>query len=395
MASILKGGSAGAGMRWNNLLVICFLLAVVVGLFLIPEFAGWSSRDSQTQSSLDPRSEDELDILERRADEPPVKGALDKLVQMINAGSTLDGGSGNAAEVVAPKQEEGPQQRAQRDLSQLLSRGEALSWKDLHSSAAVQSMRTAQRQVLGLAKRLGTDYPESRFALFNYSGGLSRVMQANEKTMSAAEAVLYIDQLDKAVTEAMLRERVERGDFLIWSEVSLGPLASGSAAASLKKKWAPAFRPVIALSEIRVIQPAGNYGRWNSKGKAYVSGRGYVSGKDVRRLVLWSSDGRERRLGLLRADGLGRRAFRFPRGDARLLYALVASDKSGAEFRKYYEFYNRSRVFVWNRKNGHFMLPFAEYDPRLDMYFRVQSGQDSGGSGNLLQGGKNLAPEEF
>ncbi|MCB0310546.1 MAG: hypothetical protein KDD42_04895 [Bdellovibrionales bacterium] len=170
-----------------------------------------------------------------------------------------------------------------------------------------------------------------------------------------------------------------------WSQVFVGEIFKGGNAERYKQSSVPAFNPRLTLTDVEVRQPAGAHGKFDHDGPAYLRVKGFLIGKDAKKLSLWHNGEEVRRLNLRkRADQFGRRKFKIPQRRARGIYTLVVTDKEGNRYSRSFSFYNRAQRFSWSKeKQGRYNIPFREGDPRFTSYFLVGG---SGGSGRSMAG---------
>jgi len=394
MPSLLKGVSI-KGFGFNNFLVIGILSLLVVALFLIPEFVGWQ-RSTVKKEEVKKEAEDEIEsVIGPAAVESRVESPLQRLSQMIESGAAKRAGrsAGKSRETKTGSRSRGAGGKLDELGSGISEPGLLLgspdvSWGDIRSADSVRILKESQKEAAALARDLGSDYPQSRFALFNFSDGITRVLQSNENVMKASEAVNYLNELDSRVTETMIRERVERSDFLKWADISLGPVISQTGAGSMKSRFVPAFNPQLTLTFIRarVLHDDRRLKRPNPT--VIVSVRGYVVGKEVKEARLYENDRMVRRLALRRPDDRKRRFFKFGPLAVRGIFSIIAKDRSGEEYRAFYDFKNRVRFFTRGR-GGYFNMPFGEVDPRVDSFFRAGGPEGRRSKGNLFESGES------
>ena len=393
MSSLFKNVKMpGAG--FSSYLSTGIVLLVVVGLFFIPELIDFQRSLSGAKkeippaavSTIAPLTEEMKAVEELTPEKGP--GIFDRITDMAN--NFWEDSFGEP--VWKKKAERGGHSGSESAKRQNLALeagsilgGQSISWNMLHSSESTGVFKSALRDAQKLAKALPEQYQESRYALLNFAGGISRVLGANDKTMSAEDAVAYIEHLDMAVTDALLRERVERSDFVKWAEVSLEPVLSQGRSQRYKTRALPSFDPRLSLTEVLVKQKPGPQSRFDPRGKALVRFEGYVMGRDTETIFV-TINGREVRKVSLRKrpDAQGRRSFKVPPMNARAIIGLNIYDKDGARYSRFYDFYRVASRFHWDADHGGaFVLPFEEGDPRVDWIFRIGGTGIRSGWGNL------------
>lgn len=409
MTALVKGIKVSDLTR-SNLFVTIALLLLVVALFFIPELIDFQrTMDSSSGSGREaaPREESATEL--QSAQESKEASGLERIMGLLDSGyidrlkarkakeeiNEMD--AAVPAKVVPQKRSVDALEEVEKSLStpslaQLgLPSGEEISWKQIRSQQTSRLLKEAQKEAQALARSLPKTHEAARYALYNFANGISRVLEGAEKNLSAIEALAYIEHLDYSVTETFLRDRVERSDYMRWAEVSLGPLFASSRSQRFKTRAVPSFNPRLTLSKVEVRQPADRFGRWKPNGKAFAWVEGYVVGRDARKIVL-TLDGEPIRRAILakRADTKGRRLFKIPRFNARGVYAIEVLDREGNKHVRHFDFYGRAANFFWDKRGGHFRIPFQPNDPRFNSYFRVGSVSRSGGYGNLRS-----APEAF
>ena len=249
------------------------------------------------------------------------------------------------------------------------------SWRGLKSKESVTSLRKAQQEALAIDKSLPSRYRESHQALLAYSSGIRFVLSGGDKSMDALKAFQFLEQLDAAVTDAMLKEKVPSADYNSWTRVSLGPAFAQSKILRLKGIRQKPFNPMLRVVSVRVQQPGNHQGKFVENGKAYLHVVGVVEGRDIARIEVYRDGWRMKDRQPRRPDRNGLRYF-FIRGqNARGDYTFRVLDRGGQEYIKVYNFYNRMRAFPWfSRRGGLFVLPLGSFDPRLDRLFALRGG---------------------
>ncbi len=252
---------------------------------------------------------------------------------------------------------------------------DGVTWRRLKSKDSLASLRTASEQAVALAKGLPSRYRESGQALYAYAGGIKYVLSNAENNMEAGKAFRFLEQLDAAVTDAMLKEKVPSADYNSWTRITLGPAFAQSTLLRMKGFRQKPFNPNLRVVSVRVQQPGNYQGKFLANGRAYLHLVGTVEGADVDHIEIYRDGMRLRDRKPRHADRTGLRYF-FMRGqNARGQYLFRVMDRGGQEFTKIYNFYSRVQSFPWScRRGGMYIFPLGEGDPRMDRMFVVRGG---------------------
>ena len=406
-----------SGLARSNLFITIMLLLVVVALFFIPELVSFqrSMGGGESRPRIASTDVELVPSVPEDAEKPAQpRSGLSKILGLLDSGYIESSSKRKMQDAanVEPESEHRPATRAERAIEDVraalklgdsgqvdapsLVSGEPVTWKMIHAKGTQIVFKKAQKDALGIAKALPEQFPGSRYALLNFASGIGRVLDSGDKSMKADEALSYLSFLDQTVTESMLRERVDRTDYIKWAEVSLGPLLENSRAEQMKVRMTPSFNPKLTLTWVEVVQPADRFGRWKPTGRAYVRAEGFVVGKDAKKIELWKNGELDRRITLhKKADSRGRRFFKMPRRDARGLYTIQIIDRDGHRYSRNFNFYDRAAEFGWNAKGGRFMVPFQQGDMRFTSYFRVGGGSGSSAFSNFGQGSASFPMTSF
>ena len=196
--------------------------------------------------------------------------------------------------------------------------------------------------------------------------------------MSADEAVQYLAKLDSEVTTSMLAEGVESAVYNEWADITLGPVFENTKEHQTKIAKRFPFNPQFRLLWVKIFQPADHYGRFIENGKAYVSFRASVQGRDVRKITIFANGVKQAERVPRFRKGTTTRIFTHLNREARGIYTFRVYDKRGRFVDRSYNFYMVARKFPWlPKRKGKFDIPFMENDPRLDALFLFQSSSEA------------------
>ncbi|NMC61909.1 MAG: hypothetical protein GYA55_01940 [SAR324 cluster bacterium] len=371
-------------------LSILFLI-LVIALFFIPEIiqiqesllsGGSASRKAVSVSSYSVSEEAaRLSEIEKNKN----LSSLDKVLSLINSGYLESKSKGSE---ITDRQSA----RARLNIppgAPALESGTAegveqgVTWKIIRSSEVSKVLRKAKDDVRMLARSLSPDAFQSREALLNYQNGIGWLLEGDKSPVTVQQALDYIERLDLDVTRALIREGVDRADYIRWSKISLGPLFVNSKARRLRQEYLSPFNPRITLASVRL-----NIGKFKVRSDGSVippssSLRvvGFIMGKDTEKLTLLRNGHRVKKISLQRkVDDQGKRAFRFSVSPATGAITVQAIDGVNASVQKTYKFIPRASSFP-RTSNRKVLLPFnnvlssrkfdlKEVDLRLDRFFR-------------------------
>jgi len=371
-------------------LSILFLI-LVIALFFIPEIiqiqesllSGKSASRRAVSVSSYSVSEEAARLSEIEKNKN--LSSLDKVLSLINSGYLESKSKGTE---IADRQSA----RARLNippgapaLESVTAEGveQGVTWKSIRSSEVSKVLRKAKDDVRMLARSISPGAYQSREALLNYQNGIGWLLEGDKSPVTVQQALDYIERLDLDVTRALIRERVDRADYIRWSKISLGPLFVNSKAARLRQEYLSPFNPRITLASVRL--KIGKF-KVRSDGRVIppassLNVSGFVMGKDTQKLTLLRNGRRVRNISLQRkVDDQGKRAFRFSVSPATGAIAVQAVDGIGSTVQKTYKFVPRASSFP--RSSGRkVLLPFnsvlssrkfdlKEVDLRLDRFFR-------------------------
>lgn len=380
----------------KNIFVSMMLLALVVSLFFIPElislYRSFSSGNSKAPIIA------QKSTTEAKSNKAPIKNVsneipknnLDKIFNLVSEGY-LENPAGDKQ----AKASLNPQSLDPKVIQNLGDK--TITWDLISTNSVRNAFRDAQRSASTILKTMPEKYQQTRFALISFINGSGWIQRAEKSSTSAEKALAYIEQLDTEVTMSMIRESVDRSDFIAWSKVSLGPLLSGSRAIRMKSRMEMPFNPRLTLASVELRRPPrSEYSKYFARGRdipTLVRVSGFIIGKDTNKLVLIKNGRRATRVSLKsKPDEEGKRMFRFSANRGEGLFTLRAIDKDGNIVDNIYSFFPRADMFP-RRKNNSLMLPirsvtdpkdfsFGEVDPRLDRFFKVASNSPQQSSSN-------------
>ena len=253
-----------------------------------------------------------------------------------------------------------------------LTTPQAISWASIRGPQSVANLKRAHDDSITLARSIPAKYPETTYALYAFAGGIKYVLGSAEKAMSAEKAFAFLVQLDQNVSETMLSEKVPAADYNVWSQISLGPLFARVRSMANKAKHQMPFNPQLRIVTLKVVQPGTTSRKFLENARSYIRLAGVVEGQDVQRVEVYQDGIRLKDRTLQKADKIGRKSFTVQGLEARGIYTFRAISKGGQTYTKSYNFYNRARQFPWlASKSGRFIIPYNNYDPRLDSLFLV------------------------
>jgi hypothetical protein len=394
----------------SNVVVLLLIAAGVLAMFFLPEIidlqraitgAGTPKKAAATEVVAIPESRD----APRRA--VAASGAVSPLDEVL---MLLDTGSEGRARVALPiaadmlgLRSSDEESKAESSEPGVVSEelGELqLSWAAIQSERSANALRHARGAALQLAKELGPRSPNTRYALFNFASGIGTALDPKSpKLMRPEEVIHYLERLDLAVSRSMSREPIDRGDYLAWAQISLGPVFEATRLGAREVNYTVPFDPQLTLSSLYVM-----HRRPDTAGKKQervnVVATGYVRGKDAKAIKIIGANGKvRRRIGLPKADSdTDYRLFKTPVLDGRQDWTFVVEGVDGEKFEKTYRFYGRAMQYPWGKleeiNQSGYLLPFRnvmatpslfnprEIDRRLDAHFA--QGDIEGRSSNRI-----------
>jgi hypothetical protein len=398
VSALTKGINVQSFSKSNLMLtlVVCF---VVIALFFIPEIIGIQRTFNGTprahnrevvREKLEPRDVAQPQVLPAVNEPSP----LERVARLMDSGGSVppkgapvqgkgsiqDGGANVDPNLVAKcvaSLSEPAEKKVQRSYSET-----PLTWEKIRAGDSQAYLRRAQKEALTLSRDLPSKKTQTKYALLTFSNAVNAVLSTPEQFSSADEAIGYIEAVDQSVTKSIFREGVERADYLRWQNISLGPDLEQSRVARTKAQYRMPFNPRTTLEFVRAFQPSNN-----PADPAYVEFRGFMIGKEIKRLELRVGKKALGDILLLPPDKeTGRRYFSYALANARGVYTIIAHDSTGEKFTKSYEFYSRVS-HVPRGDGGVFATPYnaseiGETDSRLDRMYLVSDSAGRGGASN-------------
>jgi hypothetical protein len=303
--------------RSNFLLLI--IVAVVVLLFVfIPEFIGISknAQNSATSFSLNYTKEriqnfaDSMKSTGSRSGSETLQvkqsfnSAMDQRMPLDQVNYLIDQGYVDqlADQRASYKSKDSSDKNIPLGL-EFLPRSE-YNWSQLQSSGAKKTLLTVANNATSLIPRLAGDYTATRVALLNYSAGIKKITNEGDPNLTPAQAVDYLDSLDRRVTKVMVEEGVPRAIVYDWSQMSLAPVLGMRRSERFKKAHVPAFNPRPHLSYVAISRQSNYKGELFDYSKPVMNFAIRVYGEEIVKLTGRSGYGPEVDLMLKPVPGL-------------------------------------------------------------------------------------------
>lgn len=383
VSSTARNSFAAAVVGRSFVLSILFLI-LVIALFFIPEIIhlqeGILQGGNKSQaSSVSSYKVNEASEHASELDQSKNLSALDKVLKLVNDGYI---GSGKDQPVnqdsararlnipgapPVPAQEEG-----------------GVSWKTIRSPHVSKVLRKARDDVRSLARIISPDQYQTKEALLNYQNGIGWLLEGDKSPIPVQQGLDHIERLDLDVTRAMIKEAIDRADYIRWSKISLGPLFENGKARHLKQEYLAPYNPRITLAKVRI-----NVGkpRVTSDGRIFpppssVGIVGFIMGKDTQKIAVMRNGRKIRALPLRKSvDSEGKRTFAFSLSPGNGPIAIQATDGLGTIVQKTYRFLPKAASLPRAENGRAVILPFnndlqsrsfdvREVDLRMDRYFR-------------------------
>lgn len=387
----------------KSLIMSLLFLTLVVSLFFIPEivdaYKTYSSQGVSTKQSLfsgliekasnniknvsikNQNSSAENSSLESEVKSP--KNALDKVLALVSSDYLANPTGDPKASLNLSTMDAG--------LKPLEGRG--VSWPMILQDSVKKSFRSAQTESENILREVPDSYTETKSALVSFINGLAWI-QRGDKSMQPEKALQYIEELDFKVSEAMFKERLDRGIFLRWSSINLGTLLTNAQAQRTRNRISVPFNPRTTLAAVEIRRAfRTDYTKYLRKGKKIptrISITGFIMGTDTQTLELYrNSDLISKIIIPKKPDNEGKRLFRFSINRGEGLYTIRAIDSFGYVHDTHYQFFPRAEIFP-RQRNRVMVIPvvepqnkrkfsISEIDGRLDGLFRVSLGSSMGG----------------
>lgn len=370
MAQVLQNLRLG-GIQPKTILLLGLVLFLLVALFFIPEIIEFQSSFSRSsETAVYDQEVEELVATEERDDLPSVQeaatersvGGIESLTDFIE--------SGYREGLRLPKASDVSKARARVGKEESLG-FYPITWEQLRGPTIRKILSKAHSETMTLARSLPLNKISSRYALRNFAAGVGLILERAEKTMTAQEVFNYVEDLDHAVTRALIQEKVERVVLSKWNSISLGPLFEQTHASHAKMAAVRPFNPNLTLTELRVSKPGGRGGSFKEDTPVNIRVTGYVVGKEINNVEVYRNGLFVNRFRPKNPDVTGRRQIRFSAPNGLGTFTLVARDMNGEIYEKSYSFYPKVRMFPWSK--GRFWMPDAVSQNPLyiDTLFRV------------------------
>ncbi|WKZ56899.1 MAG: hypothetical protein QY326_09210 [Bdellovibrionota bacterium] len=346
-------------------MITALVVVMVVALFFIPELvdfqfgAGSESASSRSARQVDKAPTVDLPAVPQK--ESPLaqvsalldSGYIDRLVQERSGVPSAAALSGTTAEAILG--------------------GRAVTWPDIREGAVRNALYKARDEAAALASSISVQHVNSRFGLVSLVSGIDALLTNTQVQLQPEQALQYLEWLSQSVTNAMIREGVERADFLAWKKIDLGPLLENSRAQREKLEYTLAFNPKIEIERVSIMQPGDKWRRYSpdSNVNVYVTIR--LRNRDVKRLAVYGNGTFMREVLVPAADPEGISRVFLSELDGKKILTFKAWDINGAIYEKSYFFYPKLRHFSWSPATFFFELPFKQGDLNADRFFRYHS----------------------
>lgn len=369
----------------SSMLLGIGVCALLVTLFFIPEIidfkrsvSGTSKRTArvpEARSEPAPVEKPAPVVEAKAAREVPASSEVSPLVNLI---SLLDSGYyDKPIEIEEDAASERPGEG-------LLSDG--VSWERIRSDKCLAVLEDARDTSISIARTLPTEQTRSRFALMSFTNGIRSVLNGAEATLTAEEALVYLRELERNVTSAMIQEDVDRGDLKLWQSVSLTPVFESAKLKHSKQVNLGPFNPGLTLTQVNARHVPNSHGKRNINAPVIVTMQGFVRGKDVKRLEICRTDHTF-------CTGVALR--KLPKHPDFWVFKVGRKLKEPVVFRVYsssreawekqYHFYPKVIRFPWKNgvhNHGPYDIPLGDslndptdFDPRVDRLFVQRPGR--------------------
>ncbi|MDC0357974.1 hypothetical protein OAO01_04090 [Oligoflexia bacterium] len=282
----------------------------------------------------------------------------------------------------------------------------SVSWAQLKSPAVTDVLKAAHFNSSNLANGLGQDETKAKLAIFNYTNGISKILGNPPAGLSALDALSFLEQLDLGVTQAFVRDNVDRAVRMEWAKVSLTSVLGKRRAETEKQKAVNPFNPQMKLIRIQYRLQGSNTGGLappQSAIRAAIMDYTFaLRGKEIKEIKLFINDELQSILPLTRPkpDDLAYLETSWG-GNPLGKYTFVITDVEDEEYVQHYNFTRGVGKYGWRYVSGgnYFLarLPFKmdrkRPDPRLDRQFKVGGGLRKGsraGAANVPNGGNTI-----
>lgn len=350
----------------SSVLVTGLVVVMVVGLFFIPELVDFQFSGSSSRSSESPLATSaNVDQSERRVvrvQEPPAVSPLAQVSALID--------NGYIDRLVQERAGRTPGSTSDSAATENALAGRAVSWSDIREGEVKTTLYTARDDASKLAAQLPVRFVNSKFALLSLVSGIDMILSNAQGSMQPQQGLEYLEWLSQSVNDTMIREGVERADFVAWKNVNLGPLLQASRAHREKAQIHMAFSPQLTLDRVTVFKPADRFGHYQQKGPVNVNIAGHFKSRDVKRIAIFGNGRFMREVFYGPGDKEGESGFSLIEVDGTQVITFKVWDVNGSVYEKSYLFYPKARRFAWSPVTYFFAVPFKFGDPNVDRFFR-------------------------
>jgi predicted RNA-binding protein len=363
-----------SGLNFKGIVFTLLALALVVGLFFIPEIIQFQRTISGTTKVVGAMKTLQTATVKTPAD--PKDSQLSRIAALIDSGylARISSGRTDDQKKTAEKPAEvsvatdkNKKEVSPESQKSIVTNDSGLNWKAIKSKESRPAIQKAQSQMMEILGMIPVDRRGSRFALLNFANGVTQILESSyEKTSTAPQAINLLEKLHSATVKEFLREGVGQVIYKRFVGIDFGSVLS-SASPILSGQGIP-FNPQLTLTKVALQQKKKGQVEQSLK----VSFEGYVVGDDVVRIELVSAGIRLDDILPKKSDANGYRKFRIKSFELDGKVLLKVFDRHGRLFQKLYSIYPRARIF--ENQKGRFQIPDAvsEYDNRLDRFFTME-----------------------
>lgn len=378
----LRYGQFNSRTLWVTVLIV----AVVVGLFFIPEIIKFQRSIGKSKAASQ-----EVAVVAVPTTTP--SGIDDQRASVSS--SALHELSDQADRQVAPVKAPARNQESQADVTKVQpkesfwsgwsikvrARGgpdnapgpkNAVSMQDLNSRD-VQNVFGRARGDMGQFMRELKIVPKPlQYVIEEFSKALDAVASGAAKSVDQDLLRKQLFALENNVIRTMLAVGVDRGQIIKWGEIPAVHTIENSNPSKNIQRIEATFAPRILLRDIQIreqVLPQSNLSTQSSINAQYA-----VKGSDVEKIVVYVSGLRKQEFTLGAPDSEGYRTFNV-NGTGQGVWTFVAYDKFGARpFRKMYMFLPQARRFS-QAQDGTYQIAFRTTPSMssLDRYFAIGS----------------------
>jgi hypothetical protein len=338
----------------KNILFGLMIVAILIGLFFIPEILNYQKRavSNATGAIKTEEVEKPQSILQPSTEVNTERSPLDEVLYLMESGH------------YAPKTR---QAATKNSVEQIVADTSILTWDNLKSGRGEASLRNAQNvaRMLLIANEQKENAAVKK-ALVSFIGGVDYVLGEASKVMNAQEAGRYLQGLDIEVARAL---STVRADYIRWSEVSIAEALGSQKSIIAKQQGIQPFDPKLLLQNVWLVK-AEMQPNDKRKPRTYVNFQGTVNGDDVQTLSILKNGLKLRDIPMDVPDIYGRRWFYYNTYNADGVWTLRATDKLGNVYEKDYQFF--PKIEKYERDDfSQYILPYQQEggDPRMDRLF--------------------------